>query len=121
MMSARLRFLSLVVAVVIAASCRESDPSAKALPPVPAPVHTDTGFTIQVFKNVDQGYGYSISISGRKVFNQPNIPAIQHVRSFETAAEAEAVAGLVKQKLEAHILLPALTIHDLDSLHIHYR
>jgi hypothetical protein len=120
-MSAHLSFLLLAVAVVLAASCRESDPPIEALLPVQAPVHTDTAFTIQVFKTADQGYGYTISISGRKVFNQPNIPAIQHLKSFGTAAEAEAVARLVKQKLEAHILLPALTIHDLDSLHVHYR
>ena len=119
-MSARLSFLLLAVVVVLAASCRESNPANEALLPAQAPVHTDTAFTIQVFKTMDQGYGYAISVSGRKIFNQPNIPAIQHFKSFGTAAEAEAVARLVKQKLEAHIPLPALTIHDLDSLYVQY-
>jgi Domain of unknown function (DUF4907) len=111
----------LAAAILLACSCRQAHSPTENHAPAPAPGSADSAYSIQVFKSPGrEGFGYAISLNGTKIIQQPNIPAIQHNHSFSTAAEAGLVAGLVRQKLEAHIFLPTITLHELDSMQIHY-
>ena len=66
----------------------------------------------------DNTYGYDIYVHGHRMIHQASIPGLPGVRGFVRKKDAERVAALVIQKLEHNILPPAVTRHELDSLHI---
>ena len=75
---------------------------------------------IQVYSPGTGGFGYALYENGRKIIDQPNIPAVQHQVPFRSKEDAENTARLVSRKLETHQFPPAVTIHELDSLRIRY-
>lgn len=80
----------------------------------------DSSFEIRVYSGATRGFGYAIYQGGRKVIDQPYIPAVQHIETFRSPEEAEHTAQLVNSKLQAHQFPPSVTIHELDSMQIHY-
>lgn len=81
---------------------REPDPSYKL---IPAPGNT---------------YGYDIYVDGRRLIHQTTIPGLPGVRGFARKKDAEKIAVLVIQKLQQHILPPAVSRREMDSLQIKY-
>ena len=100
----------------IVCSCHErtrTDPSG-------GRARTDSTCVIRVYSEGSQGFGYALYQGGRKIIDQPNIPAVQHLAPFLSREEAESVAQLVNGKLQSHQFPPSVTIHELDSLRIRY-
>lgn len=65
------------------------------------------------------GWGYDIIIDKKIYIHQDCIPAVASYKRFVSEQEALATGRLVVEKMrKAH--KPAVTIHDLDSLHISY-
>jgi hypothetical protein len=85
-----------------------------------SPATADTSYVVKIFDMDNGGFGYAIWQSDRQLINQPNIPAVQHNLPFRSRKEAEITAYLVKQKLQAHLFPPTITIRELDSMHINY-
>jgi hypothetical protein len=65
-------------------------------------------------------FGYEISVDGTVMVKQPFIPAVSGKQGFVSKEEAEKVAQLIVKKVEKNIIPPAISIKELDSLHIHY-
>jgi hypothetical protein len=65
-------------------------------------------------------YGYEIYLHGRLLIHQTSIPAVPGKRGFVRKKDATKVAALVIQKLQRHILPPAVTRRELDSLQIKF-
>src|SRR5579859_6613515 len=100
-------YIAVFSATAFASSCGE-----KARP--------DPAFVIRVYSLSNGGFGYALYQGGRKIIDQPNIPAVQHLTPFRSREDAERTARLVSRKLESHQFPPAVTPGELDSLHIHY-
>ncbi|HEY0272933.1 MAG TPA: DUF4907 domain-containing protein [Chitinophaga sp.] len=66
------------------------------------------------------GYGYYVIIDEDTVITQPNIPAVQGRIPFSSREDAQKAGDCIARRLARTRLLPALTIHDLDSLGIKY-
>jgi hypothetical protein len=76
-------------------------------------------FGYYVFMSPDQTYGYDILDNrGNVVIHQPNMPAIQGNRGFARKADAVKVAALVINKMQHNIMLPTISIQELNSLQI---
>jgi len=73
-----------------------------------------------VYQNSSNGFGYRISKSGKDLIDQPNIPAVSQNKAFASKEEALRTARLVKQKIGQAVFPPALSIKELDSMHIRY-
>lgn len=93
--------MTLAFCLLLALS-REPDPSYKLLPA--------SGNT----------YGYDIYLHGRVLIHQTTIPGIPGNKGFRRKKDAEKVAGLVLRKLQQHILPPAVSRAEMDSLHIKF-
>jgi hypothetical protein len=81
----------------------------------------DSAFDIRVYAVGDSGYGYSVFQGARKLIDQPNIPGVPGRMPFRTREDAEMTAQLVNSKLQAGLFPPAVSIHELDSLRVHYQ
>lgn len=73
-----------------------------------APVHTGSS------------WGYRILHNGRPVIYQVEIPAVAGHHPFSSKEEAMRVGNLVLHKLQ-HGQSPAVSLRELDSLHIRPR
>lgn len=58
--------------------------------------------TAQAYKNGDLGWGYSISIDGKKTINQPNVPGVPGNKGFATEEQALKTANFVIYKIQHH-------------------
>jgi hypothetical protein len=96
-----------LLAAALVASCHERTASG-------------TSLEVRVYPVGQQGFGYALYQGGRKIIDQPDIPAIPSLAPFRSREEAERTAQLVSQKLEARVFPPAVTIRELDSLRIRY-
>jgi hypothetical protein len=65
-------------------------------------------------------YGYDIYVNGRVLIHQLTIPGLPGNLGFRRKKDAEKVAGLVIHKLEQHVMPPAVSRAELDSLHIKF-
>ncbi len=73
-------------------------------------------FTAEAYKNDSLGWGYVISIDGKKTINQPHVPGIPGTKGFKTKEQALKTANFVIYKIEHNILPPSVTPKELDSL-----
>jgi hypothetical protein len=81
---------------------------------------TEPPIAIKVYSVTNGGFGYALYQGGRKIIDQPNVPAVQHLMSFRSRGDAESTAQLMSLKLESHQFPPTITIRELDSLQIRY-
>ena len=73
-------------------------------------------FKAEAFKNGDLGWGYVISIDGKKTINQPHIPGMSGEKGFKTEEQALKTADLVIYKIKHNIFPPSVSAKELDSL-----
>ena len=64
------------------------------------------------------GWGYKVSVDGKKLINQKIIPTITGRQPFKTSQDAYKVGRLVTQKLASGSTLPSITISELINLGI---
>lgn len=74
----------------------------------------------QIIENENHTFGYEITANGTVMVKQPFIPAVAGKQGFASKEEAEKVAQLIVKKVEKNIIPPAISVKELDSLHIHY-
>lgn len=67
----------------------------------------------------ENGWGYKILIDGEPYINQPSIPAISGIKSFQSEADAQKVGRLVLKKIRDG-KMPTITLNEIDSLRIAY-
>ena len=82
-------------------------------------------FKIVLFKNDTvksephlSGFGYTIFQNNKPFIHQPNIPAVAGNAGFSNAEDAQKTAALMVYKLQHHIVPPAISVEELDSLRI---
>jgi len=92
-------------------------PSKKGLKPQmkPGNIHA---FEITTLQSAS-GWGYQIRQNGKLLLDQPNIPGRQGNAGFQSQADAQRVAELVKTKLQAKVFPPTVSEDDLKNLNIH--
>lgn len=78
----------------------------------------DPEFSAATFP-IEKGWGYSISIDGKKVIQQTVIPTLPGNHPFFSKKDASKTANCVLRKLK-HFGNPTLTKEDLDSLQIQF-
>ncbi|MBK8847385.1 MAG: DUF4907 domain-containing protein [Bacteroidetes bacterium] len=90
--------------------------------PKPPPL---TNVSFKIFSNTDypksgvsEGYGYAVYVGESMRIFQPNIPVVSGNSGFRSQADAEAVAKIVKYKVENHQMPPSITLNELDSIGI---
>jgi len=79
-----------------------------------------TKFTSRVYQSELNEFGYDIFEDSAILIRQAVIPGIHGNKKFRSAEEAKRVAELVIQKLEKNDDTPSVSVHELDSLKIHY-
>lgn len=132
-------FYSLIAAVLLAACSHETNESTDAsvndtLMAIPGEEHEapaapaenpykDAKIDIRVFNNDTvpnepklSGFGYNILIYDAVYNHQPHIPAINGMRGFNTAEQAQSAATLVVHKIRNNIMPPSLSPQELDSI-----
>lgn len=75
-------------------------------------------FEITTFQTAN-GWAYQIRQNGKLVIDQPTIPGRPGTAGFQTQADAQKVAELVKAKLNAKEFPPSVSEADLQNLNIH--
>jgi len=75
-------------------------------------------FEISTFQTAN-GWAYQIRQNGKLVIDQPTIPGRPGTAGFQTQADAQKVAELVKAKLNAKEFPPSVSEADLQNLNIH--
>lgn len=73
-------------------------------------------FAAEAYKNDSLGWGYVISIDGKKTINQPHVPGIPGTKGFKTKEQALKTANFVIYKIQHNMLPPSVTPKELDSL-----
>ncbi|MBC7488191.1 MAG: DUF4907 domain-containing protein [Cytophagaceae bacterium] len=74
--------------------------------------------TAEAYENGNLGWGYSISIDGKKTINQANVPGIQGKKGFKTKEQALKTADFVMYKIRHNSFPPSVTAKELDSLDV---
>jgi hypothetical protein len=72
---------------------------------------------IKTYK-VEVGWGYDISVDGKLVVHQTNIPALPGNGGFKTEADARKVAELAVEKIRKNIMPPSLSVEELNNIGI---
>jgi hypothetical protein len=67
---------------------------------------------------LNKGWGYEITVNGKKYINQTIIPAIEGNFTFGSPEDAQKTANLVAQKLLQNIFPPSVNVSELDSLEV---
>lgn len=65
-------------------------------------------------------YGYDIYVHGRVMIHQLTIPGLPGTLGFRRKKDAAKVAVLVIHKIGQHIMPPAVSRAELDSLHVKF-
>lgn len=71
---------------------------------------------VKTFQVDSTGWGYDIYLHGGKYVHQPQIPAINGNRAFNTEEDAKKAGELVAHKIRNNIMPPSVTVQELDSL-----
>ncbi len=78
---------------------------------------SNTVFLVET-QPIDSGYGYSISVDGKKFISQTIIPVIEGNHHFQTEEDALNTGKVVVKKMLSSRDLPSLTKEDLMMLGI---
>lgn len=65
------------------------------------------------------GWSYQIRQNGKLLVDQPTIPGRPGTAGFQSQADAQKVAELVKAKLQAKEFPPSISEAELQNLNIH--
>jgi len=65
---------------------------------------------------LDTGWGYEISINGKKYIQQTIIPAISGRYTFGSVENSQKTANFVAKKMMNNIFPPSVSVEELDSL-----
>ena len=69
-------------------------------------------------KHIESGYGYFVSVNGKKLIDQKWIPVVEGYNRFATAEDALNTGKVVVDKMMHTADLPALSKEDLIKLGI---
>ena len=75
-------------------------------------------FEITTFQSAN-GWSYQIRQNGKLIIDQPTIPSRSWILGFNSQADAQKVAELVRSKLQAKVFPPSVSEADLQNLNIH--
>ena len=100
------------------AELNEVKPLHKPITHFPTKSKSKTSFEITTVQS-PTGWGYQIRQNGKLLLDQPTIPGRSGNDGFQTQADAQRVAELVKTKLQAKIFPPTVSEDDLKNLNIH--
>ena len=122
----RLTNYCLYASLAVLSGCQESEvrePDTNQVPLVVTVADTNVVFSYEIFVitdslGINHGYGYDIFQNSKRMIHQTTIPGEAGIGGFVSAEEAETVAKLVKQKMEAHSGFPTVNRVELDSLKI---
>lgn len=81
-------------------------------------LYQNSQITYKIIHGISQTYGYDISVDGRLMVHQPNIPCIVGNKGFRNKTDAKKVAELVIQKIRKGILPPTVAVNELKELNI---
>ena len=81
-------------------------------------LYQNSQITYKIIQGIDQTYGYDISVEGRLMVHQPNIPCIVGNKGFRNKTDAKKVAELVIQKIRIGILPPTIVVNEMKELNI---
>jgi hypothetical protein len=70
---------------------------------------------VTLFSSEYGGFGYDISVNGKALVHQPNIPTIAGNKGFPTEQNARMVANLVIQKIKENQIPPSLTADEVRT------
>lgn len=90
----------------------------KAAEPVSLKFDTVAGnrtFAVET-QQIDSGYGYTVSVNGKKLIQQTIVPVIEGKHRFVTAQDALNTGKVVVGKMISTADLPSLTKEDLIML-----
>jgi hypothetical protein len=68
----------------------------------------------------DQGWGYRIYDSDKKIIEQPHIPVIMGFVPFRSEEDAKKIGNFALEKVMNGIFPPTITLNEIDSLNIQY-
>lgn len=74
-----------------------------------------TVIDVTLFPSEYGGFGYDISVNGKVLVHQPNIPTIAGNKGFPTEQNARKVANLVIQKIKENQIPPSLTADEVKT------
>ena len=77
-------------------------------------------FKLDIFKNSDSSYGYSVRQNNKNFIIQKSIPAIMGNKGFDDKRDAERCGLLIIEKLKKNIWPPSISLNEIDSLKIKY-
>lgn len=108
---------------LVACGQPESDDAVEVTVPEVAVAPDSASFSFQLFDVIDSagamhGVGYDIYNGGKRMIHQTTIPGEPGINGFVSHDEAESVAKLVIEKMEANQGFPTISRAELDSLHI---
>lgn len=75
---------------------------------------------LNVYKINDNHWGYDILIDNKTVIFQHHIPSVKGKQPFTTQLDAMKCGELVLEKIKRN-QLPAVSVHEIDSLKISYQ
>jgi hypothetical protein len=79
----------------------------------------DPGASVELKTYKDSiGWGYDIYLNGKKAIHQPLIPAVPGKQPFANEGDAKKAGNLVVFKIKHNLMPPAVSVQELDSLHI---
>lgn len=76
------------------------------------------GLSYKIINTAGNGYGYDIYRKQQLLIHQPAIPCVKGNKGFLKKEDAGKVALVVIAKIRKGIMPPALTVQELEGLHV---
>lgn len=104
------RYLLFIILIFSCSAPTKEDASIKK---ISAPVIDAT-----LFSSEYGGFGYDISVNGKLLVHQPNVPVVTGNKGFPTEESARKMAKLVIQKIKDNQIPPTLTAGEVtEAMH----
>ena len=98
-------------------SCQNQTPNRPvSAEPQTITAHFSPNLTYDIIPGKDNTFGYEISVNGKKLIHQEEIPGVAGVLGFKTADQAKKTAEFLIQKMKKGESLPAISITELKQL-----
>ena len=122
----RLNIFCFCIAISMVSGCQEPEVRESVendVPLIMTVADTNVVFSYEIFgvtdsMGVNHGFGYDIFQNSKRMIHQTTIPGEAGIDGFVSSEEAERVAKLVTQKMEAQSGFPTVNRVELDSLKI---
>ena len=76
--------------------------------------------TYKIIAAAHNTFGYDIFSGDHRLIHQASKPCLPGNEGFRRRKDAAKVAQLVVKKLDRHLIPPTVSLHEMDSLKIHY-